>query len=274
MKASGIITLLTDFGLSDPYVGIMKGVILSINENAKTVDLSHLVKPGSVMHAARLLMESHVFFPEGTVHVVVVDPGVGSERRPILVKTKDYVFVGPDNGVLWPVMERYEHSRVIHLTESRYFLRDISLTFHGRDIFAPVSAHLSLGADPMGMGVEMDDPVRFCLPAPEKVRSEYSNGDMLSGQIVRVDNFGNLISNIHMDDLKKFPGELRPVIRIGNIVIEGLSGTYSDAGKGDILALIGSSGYLEIAENSGRASDRLAMEQEEIIGYEISVYCL
>ncbi|HOP46634.1 MAG TPA: SAM-dependent chlorinase/fluorinase [Desulfobacteraceae bacterium] len=274
MKASGLITILTDFGLSDPYVGIMKGVILSINQNATVVDISHLIKPGSIMHAASLLMETYRFFPKGTVHLVVVDPGVGSERRPILVKTEDYIFVGPDNGVLWPVITSNEHPGVIHITERRYFLKNVSHTFHGRDIFAPVSAHLSYGADPLDIGIEIDDAVKFCLPSPVETKSRYSKGKMLSGQIMRVDHFGNLISNIHEEDLQKFLRESKPVIRIGDIVIEGLSGTYSDAKTGDMLAIIGSSGFLEIAVNSGRASDKLAMEQKEIIGYEISLYCL
>lgn len=272
MKVSGIITLLTDFGLSDPYVGIMKGVILSINQHARAVDISHLIKPGSIMHAASLLMEAYPFFPKGTVHVVVVDPRVGSERRPILIKTEDYIFVGPDNGLLWPIIASHEHSEVIHITERRYFLQDISHTFHGRDIFAPVSAHLSCGADPLAMGTAINDPVQFHFPMPKQMESKYSKGKMLSGQVIRVDHFGNLISNIHREDLQQFLGGLRPVIRIGNIMIEGLLSTYSEAREGEMLALIGSSGCLEIAVNSGRASDRLSMDPGEVIGYEIIIF--
>lgn len=265
MKYSGTITLTTDFGLSDPYVGIMKGVILSINPAARVIDISHLIKAGSILQAAAIIQESYTFFPKGTVHVAVVDPGVGTERRLILLETEEYFFVGPDNGIFWPIIVAHPDIEVIHLTESKYFLPNITHTFHGRDIFAPVAAHLSRGVDPRKMGHPISDPVPFKVPRPKQT------GEVLSGQIIRVDHFGNLITNIHQKDLDQFSGSARPVIKIGDLVIEGVCKTYADASAGETLAMIGSSCLLEIAVNLGRACDRLGLNSEDIIGAKIEV---
>ena len=142
MKAAGVVTLITDFGLSDPYVGIMKGVILTINPHASIVDISHQIKMGHITQAAYFLLESYRFFPKGTVHIAVVDPGVGGGRRPILLETQNHFFVGPDNGLFWPIITSHQQIKIIHLTERKYFLPDVSHTFHGRDVFAPVAAYL------------------------------------------------------------------------------------------------------------------------------------
>ena len=265
MKCSGTITLTTDFGLSDPYVGIMKGVILSINPEARVIDISHLIKAGSGLQAAGIIEEAYTFFPKGTIHVAVVDPGVGTERRLILLETEEYFFVGPDNGIFWPVIVANPDIRVIHLTESRYFLPHITHTFHGRDIFAPVAAHLSRGVDPRKMGHPISDPVPFKIPRPQQTR------EVLSGRIIRVDHFGNLITNILQKDLDQFSGTARPIIKIGELLIEGVSKTYADTSAGETLAMIGSSGLLEIAVNLGRACDRLGMNSEDIIGIRIEV---
>ncbi|MBW2615166.1 MAG: SAM-dependent chlorinase/fluorinase [Deltaproteobacteria bacterium] len=265
MKCSGTITLTTDFGLSDPYVGIMKGVILSINPAARVIDISHLIKAGSVMQAACIIEEAYTFFPKGTVHVAVVDPGVGTGRRLILLETEEYFFVGPDNGIFWPIIVAHADIKAIHLTESKYFLPHITHTFHGRDIFAPVAAHLSRGVDPRKMGHSISDPVPFEVPRPQQA------GEVLSGQIIRVDHFGNLITNILQKDLDQFSGSARPVINIGDLVIEGVCKTYADASAGETLAMIGSSGLLEIAVNLGRACDRLGLNSEDIVGSKIEV---
>jgi hypothetical protein len=251
VNVSGVITLLTDFGLRDPYVGIMKGVILSINPDARIIDISHQTKPGSVYQAAGLIQEAYPFFPKGTIHVAVVDPGVGGDRRPILVKTKDHFFVGPDNGLFWPIIKTNHQTEIIHLTETKYFLSDISNTFHGRDIFAPVAAHVSLGEDPLEMGSVINNPVPLRLPTPEQ------KGNHLSGQVIRVDHFGNLITNIHKKDMEKLLGTKPPIIKVGKLIIRGVRSTYSEVNTGETLALIGSSGYLEIAVNQGRACDRI-----------------
>jgi S-adenosylmethionine hydrolase len=265
MNCSGIITLTTDFGLSDPYVGIMKGVILSMNPAARVIDISHLIRAGSVLQAAGIIQESYTFFPKGTVHVAVVDPEVGTERRLILLETEEYFFVGPDNGIFWPIIVAYPDTEVIHLTESKYFLPNITHTFHGRDIFAPVAAHISRGVDPRKMGHAISDPVPLKIPRPLQTK------EVLSGQIIRVDHFGNLITNILQKDLDQFSGSARPVIKIGDLVIEGVCKTYADASAGETLAMIGSSGLLEIAVNLGRACDRLDLNSEDIMGMRIEV---
>ncbi|MFH1480600.1 MAG: SAM-dependent chlorinase/fluorinase [Pseudomonadota bacterium] len=265
MKRSGIITLLTDFGLRDPYVGIMKGVILSIHPGARIVDLSHQVGAGDIFQAAILLQESFSFFPSGSVHVAVVDPGVGGDRRPITVKTEDHFFVGPDNGLFWPVITGHEKKEVIHLTERKYFLSRVSDTFHGRDIFASAAAHLSLGVDPGEMGVVINDPVPLLIPQP------IERGDILTGQIMRVDRFGNLITNIYRKRLDVFLGGKSPTFRVGSLVIEGLSRSYTGAKAGQFLALMGSSDCLEIAVNLGRACDRLGINEEKMVGAEVKV---
>lgn len=258
MMTSGIITLTTDFGLRDPYVGIMKGVILSINREARVIDISHQVIAGNVLQASGLIQEAYPFFPAGTVHVAIVDPGVGGERRPISVDTGKHLFVGPDNGLFWPIIERVTEATVIHLRNEEYFFSKISNTFHGRDIFAPVAAHLSRGVDTKEMGPEIRDPVQLRLPRPIR------KGDLLCGQVIRVDRFGNLITNIHRRALEAFLGNETPVIQVENQTIEGIRKTYSEARPGETLALIGSSEYLEIAVNLGRACDRLILDYEHL----------
>ena len=265
MKVPNIITLTTDFGLSDSYVGIMKGVILSINREARIIDISHQIKAGSLIQAAGLIQGAYSFFPKGAIHVVVVDPGVGGDRRPILLKTEDHLFVGPDNGLFWPIITTHQHIKIIHVTENKYFLPHVSDTFHGRDIFAPVAAHLSRGVDPLEMGPAINDPEALRIARPQQ------KGDILTGQVIRVDNFGSLITNIQRGDLEGFLGPDRPVIRIGDLIIEGLHKTYAGARKDQTLALIGSSDHLEIAVNLGRASARLGLDSEDIIGMEFEV---
>ena len=265
MKPSGIITLATDFGLSDPYVAMMKGVILSINKEAQVVDITHQIKAGSIMQAASLVNETFPFFPKGTVHVAVVDPGVGGERRLIGLRAGGHYFVGPDNGIFWPVVQDHEETKIIHLTESTYFFPSISHTFHGREVFAPVAAHLSRGVDLEKMGSKVSDPCSLHLPRPQK------KGEMLCGQIMRVDHFGNLITNIHRKDLDRFLEFTHPVIEVGDLIIKKLRPIYANAGEGEPLALINSSDWLEIAVNLGRASQSVGLASEEIIGTEVRV---
>jgi S-adenosylmethionine hydrolase len=245
----------------------MKGVILSINQGATMVDLSHTVEAGSVLCGALFIREAFHFFPEGTVHIAVIDPGVGGGRRPVVVSVAGHFFVGPDNGLFWPVLETYGKGHVIHLKESRYFLDSISHTFHGRDVFAPAAAHLSKGVDPDKMGIAIEDPVTLSIPQP----IEGADG-VLKGQILRMDRFGNLITNIRLNDLKHFMGEETPIIQVGPFVIHGLHKTYSDVSKGERLALLGSSGYLEISVNMGRAGDQMGREGRKLFGEEVKVF--
>ena len=265
MKPSGIITLTSDFGLSDPYVAMMKGVILSINPSAVLVDLTHMVRAGSIAQAAALLYDAFIYYPMGTVHLAVIDPGVGSGRRPIAAAAEGHFFVGPDNGIFWPVIQDDAESTAVRLQESRFFLPAISRTFHGREIFAPVAAHLSLGVALESLGPRIEDPVRLMLPKP------HTSQEVFSGEIVRVDNFGNLITNIPSKELGQFLGSGRARFEVGNLVIRKLSGTYADAEEGEPLALINSSNMLEIAVNLGRASEYIRVKDGEIIGTPVKV---
>ena len=265
MKPSGIITLTTDFGLRDPYVGIMKGVILSINPAARPVDITHHIRAGSIFQASNIIQEAYSFFPEGTIHVAVVDPGVGSLRRLLLVETDAYLFVGPDNGIFWPVITSPGSRKTIEITRKEYFLPHITHTFHGRDIFAPVAAHLSLGVPPAEMGRPLNDPVPLPVPKPRQSR------ESLSGQVIRVDHFGNLITNIRRQDLDRFAGQDPFVIHVGDLRVTGIRKTYADVRAGEPLAMIGSSGLMEIAVNLGRACDRLDLNFEDIPGTRVEV---
>lgn len=265
MKTSGIITLTTDFGLRDPYVAIMKGVILSINHDAKIVDVTHEVPPGALLHAASVINDTITYFPHGTINVVVVDPGVGGQRRPVAIETEHYFFVGPDNGIFWPIIEENRSPMIIHLEEKKYFLSHVSNTFHGRDIFAPVAAHVSRGIDIRKMGSVIKDPVRLSFPRPE------IKGSVLHGEIIRVDNFGNLITNIHRTDMESFLQSAAFSIRIGELTIKDVSHVYTDASKGELLSLYGSSNRLEIAVREGSAFDFLGQAAREVIGMKVVV---
>lgn len=265
MKSSGIITLLTDFGLADPYVAMMKGVILSINPEARPVDVTHEIRPGAIFEGARVIRETYRFFPPGTIHVGVVDPGVGSDRRLIAVEADGHAFVGPDNGLFWLVLQKARKARIVHLKENRFFLSPVTSTFHGRDVFAPVAAHLSLGVDLEQMGVLITDPKHLPFPIPRM------EGDSLHGQIIHVDHFGNLISNIESEELRRFLGSSTPSIHLGTLTIKKLERIYSDVEEGQPLALINSSDLLEVAVNMGRASEVVGVEKEDLVGMLIRV---
>ena len=198
------------------------------------------------------------------MHMAVVDPSVGSKRRLIGLEAEAHFFVGPDNGIFWPVIKDHK-GKIVHLTESRYFLPPVSHTFHGREIFAPVAAHLSLGVDLEMMGMLIKDPVELNLP------SAYIDEGILTGQIIRVDNFGNLITNIHRTEFERFIDSAQPVIEVGNLVVKGLSRIYTDTEEGEPLALINSSNWLEIAVDLGRASEYIGVDSEEIIGTAVKV---
>ena len=254
MKPSGIITLTTDFGECDHYVAMMKGVILSINPDATIIDVTHQIPAHSIKEGSLIIKASHTYFPSGTVHVGVVDPGVGSTRRPIVVLTDNHFFVGPDNGLFSTIIETQPHTDVIHLKEKKYWMHTISPTFHGRDIFAPIAAHLSLGVNPFSMGEKIDNPTPPTSPLP------HENNNDLIGEIIRVDHFGNLITNITEEHLGQFLVSKDLIITIGRVTLKKISTTYNDVPESQPLALIGSSHLLEIAVNMGRAADYLGRE--------------
>src|SRR5574341_1419952 len=193
-----LITLTTDFGYRDPFVGIMKGVIAGINANARVIDLSHDIPPQDIMAGALVLRHSVPYFPRGTIHVAVIDPGVGGARRPLLIECDGNNFVGPDNGVLSLALAGKPPARIIHLSNSTYHSQPVSATFHGRDIFAPVAAYLSLGAEPDRFGHPIADYVRLTLPRPSQCGAR-----SIKGEILHIDRFGNLVTNIAREDLER-----------------------------------------------------------------------
>ncbi len=241
-----IITLTTDFGYKDPFVGIMKGVVARINPLAQIIDLSHGIAPQDIMGAALILRHSVNFFPPGSIHVVVVDPGVGSSRRPLLIECRGNFFIGPDNGVLSLSLGGEEPTRMVHLSNTEYHRRPVSATFHGRDIFAPVAAHLSAGVDFTAFGDAVENITRIHWPRVSKTPRG------LQGEIVYIDGFGNLFTNITEQDLGAFP-DGRFAIGIGGVLIQGLATNYVAGGTGQCVALINSWGLLEIAVYLGSA---------------------
>jgi S-adenosylmethionine hydrolase len=247
-----IITLTTDFGTRDGFVGVMKGVILGIAPDVTLVDISHGIGPQNVREASFILARHVEFFPAGTIHVVVVDPGVGTERRPIAAQIGDQRFVAPDNGVLSPIYERAEllaqPAKTVHTNNPKYWLGTVSNVFHGRDIFAPVAAHWAAGVKLEQLGDEITDPVRFESHKPRKV----ANG--LFGQIAHIDQFGNLISNIHRKDL----GEAEVArVEVYGEKVEGLVRTFGEREPGSLIALFSSNDFLTVSVVNGNAAEEL-----------------
>ncbi|MEJ2729988.1 MAG: SAM-dependent chlorinase/fluorinase [Deltaproteobacteria bacterium] len=256
-----VISILSDFGTDDEYVGVMKGVILSICPSVTIVDITHRIDPQDIHQAAYLLPSYYRFFPEGTVHIVVIDPEVGSRRGILAVKHREHFFIAPDNGVLSLLLNAEKSDTIIRVDNSAYFLKPLSSTFHGRDIFAALGAHLSCGTklDVLGSNMDVNDTVHL-----KDLRCRISQAGELIGKIVSIDRFGNLITNIDSISLAAFceTDDLRrPQIHIGSFVISELSGTYSDAAPAAPLALIGSRNYLEIAVNGGNAKKKLQVKK-------------
>ncbi|MBI2360764.1 MAG: SAM-dependent chlorinase/fluorinase [Deltaproteobacteria bacterium] len=258
-----VITLLSDFGYKDPFVGVMKGVIFGINPDARVIDLSHGIRPQDVMAGALALRHSAPYFPPGAIHVAVVDPGVGTERRPLLIEAEDRFFIGPDNGLLSLALEGKSPRRIIEVANAAYHLKPTSATFHGRDIFAPVAAHLSLGILPTDLGPARGDFHR--LPWP-KLKT---TGLAIQGEIIYIDGFGNLVTNIEEQALKRLCAE-KLILSVGSLSIRGLAANYSSADERGYVALVNSWGLLEIALYKGHAQrscgakigDKVHIQQE------------
>ncbi len=246
------ITLLTDFGLQDGFVGVMRGVILSIAPDAQIADISHRISPQNVQEGSLALARTVKYYPKGCVHVVVVDPGVGTARRPIAAQMGDQYFVAPDNGVLSHVYDEAESNgmpiEMVHLNNPKYWLPKISNVFHGRDIFAPVGAHLANGIAISTLGSPIEDIIRINLTKVEI----FHNG--LKGQIVLIDNFGNLITNIESKNLDGFE---KILIVLCGTEINGMAETFGERENGELIALIGDAQDLWISVVNGSACDRL-----------------
>ena len=268
-----MITLTTDFGTRDSYVAEMKGVVLQLNPRAAIVDISHHIDPQSVIQGAFVLGSAYHSFPKDTIHVAVVDPGVGTDRRPVLLSTPWGQFVAPDNGLLSGVIAEYLDSEpeaagpiglppklsAVHLTNLDYWRRPVSHTFHGRDIFTPVAAHLSLGVAPEELGEAIDS--LFYLPMSRPI----SEDGIVTGQVIYQDTYGNLVTNIPAGDL---PAGGSPEVRIRGRSIFGLNRTFNDkshVGDDGLIALTASHGYLEVALPNGSAADLLAAGEGEVV---------
>lgn len=265
MASNRLITLTTDFGTTDHYVGTMKGVIYNINPAARVVDISHGVQSFDVLDGALTIAQSYSYFPAETVHVVIVDPGVGTARRPLLADTGRYLFIAPDNGVLSLVFEREENVSVRHITADHYFLRPMSQTFHGRDIFSAVAAWLSRGdVEQSKFGDLVTDYVRFAAPKPKP-----AGDNVWKGVVIKVDKFGNLITNISPREVPTLfePALLSVKIGIGKHEITTMRAAYGDGKPGEVFGILGSMGYLEIAANRGAASRMVGADK----GSEVSV---
>lgn len=247
-----LVTLTTDFGEDSPYVAAMKGVILTVNPAARLVDLSHQVPPQDVRHAAFFLAAAIPWFPPGAIHVVVVDPGVGSDRALLCIEVNGYRLLAPDNGC-WTLAAGDAAPAVVRLERPRYWRHPVSATFHGRDILAPVAGHLSRGLDPRKLGPRVDRWTRIELPAPKPLANGWT------GEVVFVDRFGNLLTNLPVDILNERPEGSR-VLRVGGRSLRrGVRWvrTYAEARPGALVALASSTGRLEVAVNQGSAARRL-----------------
>lgn len=262
-----IITLLTDFGIQDEYVGVMKGMIISINPAVTVIDVTHGIEPQNITAAAYALKAAYSFFPQGSIHVAVVDPGVGTQRGIVAVPCAGHIFLAPDNGILIPVLKEHSPEEGYLVENENLFNHPVSRTFHGRDVFAPVAAHLSQGLPLKALGPRMN-PGRL---KPLDVREPWiDESGTLEGRIVSVDRFGNLITNIgrgHLSTIK--PGPLE--IRVGNHVVSGMVDTYAQGRQGELMAIVGGRDCLEIAVNGGSARNMLNLAQGGIVRLKANV---
>ncbi len=255
-----IITLSTDFGLKDGNVGIMRGVIWGIAPEVQISELSNLIGPQNILEGTLILSRAAPYYPEGTIHIMVVDPGVGTARRPIAARIGKQYYVVPDNGLITLVLEaaekRGETVEIVHLDQPKYWLPEISHVFHGRDIFAPTAAHLARGVPLKELGTPITDPIRLKIPRPGKTETGWR------GEILYIDSFGNLATNIEREDL---PDTNRLSVQVDGTEIRGLVNTFGERPAGDLVALFGSSGNLIVSEVNGSAVRRLNAKVGDLV---------
>ncbi|MBI1337824.1 MAG: hypothetical protein GC164_12805 [Phycisphaera sp.] len=260
-----VITLTTDFGQVGTFVGQMKGAILALNPNQPIVDFCHTVERHDILSGAVTLEAVLGVFPNGSVHVAVVDPGVGSNRRAIAIRTDAGYFIGPDNGLFTTVLERTHLQSAVCLDNPRYHRHQTSHTFHGRDIFAPVAAHIANGVALEQIGSPVSDLVRIDIPKPEEL------GNVLAVQVIAVDSFGNLVTNLNAARLNQWVKEVQPTdirIAVGLTTVLGIHKTFSDVEPDRLVAYVGSSGYLEVAVRDGNAAQSLGVSRGAVITLE------
>ena len=261
-----VITLITDFGIKDGNVGVMKGVIWGICPTAQISDLSHMIQAQNIREAAYIFARSVPYFPKDSIHIVVVDPGVGTKRRPMAAKIGDWFFVGPDNGTITGLLQRAEQAgwqtEFVELNRIKYWLPNVSFVFHGRDIFAPVAAHVANGVPLRELGTSFTDPLRLELPKPEKTK------DGWRGEVIHIDHFGNISSNIRAEDLGEAMRQKENImVHLNGIVIKGMVDTFGERPVGELITLLGSTGNLGISVVNGNAAARFSVK----IGDEITV---
>lgn len=253
--ARPVIAFLTDFGTRDHYTGTMKGVALSICPDAALVDITHDIPPHDVLAGALELAAAYKYFPAGTIFVAVVDPGVGSKRRGIAAEAGDYRFVAPDNGVLTGVLDDHPPRKIVELSERKYARPTVSRTFEGRDRFAPAAAWLAKGIDVSALGRSAGAVQRLDIPKPAV------DGERIVGEVLRVDRFGNLVTNIDRRTFDRLAAGAAVDVHIGSHVVSKVVSTYADAANGEVCALFGSTDHLEVAANGANAAARLALER-------------
>ena len=255
-----VLSITTDFGLTNGFVGVMKGVIYGIAPDVKIVDISHLISPQNVLEGAYAMWRAVPFFPPGSVHVGVVDPGVGTKRRPIGARLGDQYFIAPDNGLLTPLILDAERNgetvEFVHLDKPKYWLPKVSNTFHGRDIFAPTGAHLAAGVPLKELGTPISDPIRLELPRPEKTE----NGWL--AHVISIDIFGNLTTDLPAEALA---GRRDVLIRIRGHEIDGIIDSYGHHDAGDLVALVNSDYHIEIAIVNGSAARMLDASVGDVV---------
>jgi len=255
-----IITLMTDFGIKDGNVGVMKGVIWGIAPGAQIADLSHTISPQNLREAALVLARSARYFPPGTIHVVVVDPGVGTVRRHIAAQLGTQYFVGPDNGVITMLLEHAEAQgwpvKIVHTHKSEYWLADVSHVFHGRDVFSPIAAHLANGVPLLDLGTLIEDPVLLTLPHPQHTLFGWQ------GEVIHIDHFGNISTNIIKENLGE-PDSIQ--VSLCGVNIDGMVHTFGERSPGELVALYGSTGNLIISVVNGNAAQRLGAAVGDLV---------
>ncbi len=251
-----LITLLTDFGTRDPFVGVMKGVIAGIAPGVPVVDITHEVPPQDLRRAGVCWLQAVPYFPEGTVHVAVVDPGVGSSRAIIAARGRGAVFLAPDNGLLGYVLRADEIVEAVRVEERRYFLPSVSSTFHGRDIFAPVAARLASGLEVDALGPPAEEIRLEEVPRPVRTPAEGVGGATIAGEVLDIDRFGNVLTNIRLE-----AGDRVRNVRAGGVDLGATRGCYAEVPRGSALAIVGSSGFIEVAVREGRADRELGIDR-------------
>jgi S-adenosylmethionine hydrolase len=262
-----IITLTTDYGTRDAFVASVKGVILKLNPQSQIIDISNEIAPQDIWEAAYVLKSAYSHFPQGTVHTCVVDPGVGSGRRPIIVVTESYYFVGPDNGVFSMIYQEAERLRVHHITSTHYFLPSSGPTFHGRDVFAPVASWLAKGIPSANFGDEITDYVKLGVPVPK------ISPTAIEGNVVHIDRFGNLITNIGSRDVQQLlaaaGANSLPIVTIGGKEIRGLKKYYAESAVGEPGAIVNSSDALEIFLYKQNARAALSVKRGDAVRFSV-----